>query len=65
MILGRSRDAIFCVSTRGYKELIQTRGIYGLRREGENTKTVESKAATTGAKLALNVGLFKLCGFIF
>jgi hypothetical protein len=46
------------------KKLIQTRGIYGLRREGKNTKTFESKAAATGAKLALNVGLFKLCGFI-
>ena len=49
----------------GQRELIQTRGIYGLRREGENTKTVESKAAATGAKLALSVGLFKLCGFIY
>jgi len=43
----------------------QARGIYGLRRDGENTKTVESKAAATGAKTALIADLFKLCGFIF
>ena len=43
----------------------QARGIYGLRRDGENTKTVESKAAATGAKIALIADLFKLCGFIF
>jgi hypothetical protein len=49
----------------GGKERIQTRGIYGLRRDGENTKTVESKAAATGAKIALIEGLFKLCWFIF
>lgn len=42
----------------------QTRGMYGLRREGEITKKVESKAAATGANMALIDGLFKLCGFI-
>jgi hypothetical protein len=39
--------------------------MYGLRREGENKKTVETKAAATGAKFALIEGLFKLCWFIF
>lgn len=38
--------------------------MYGLRREGENKNTVETKAAT-GAKKALVIGLFKLCWFIF
>jgi hypothetical protein len=47
-----------------YGRTIQTRGIYGLRREGENTKTAESKAAATGAKNALIEGLFELCCFI-
>ena len=42
----------------------QTRGMYGLRREGEITKKVESKAAATGANIALEEGLFKLCCFI-
>lgn len=37
----------------------------GLRREGENKKTFESKAAATGAKLTLGAGLFKLCDVIF
>jgi hypothetical protein len=36
-----------------------------LRRDGENKKTVETKAAATGAKFALIAGLFKLCRFIF
>jgi hypothetical protein len=50
----------------GFSEAInQTRGMYGLRREGEITKKVESKAAATGANIALIDGLFKLCGFIF
>jgi len=41
--------------------LYQTRGIKSLRRgEGENTKTVESKAAATLANTALADGLFKL-----
>jgi len=40
---------------------IQTRGMYGLRRDGENKKKAESKAAATGAKIALIGGLFKLC----
>jgi len=35
-----------------------------LRREGEKQKTVETKAAATGAKFALIAGLFKLCRFI-
>jgi len=39
--------------------------MYGLRRDEENTKMLEIKAAATGAKYALTVGLFKLCGFIF
>jgi len=39
----------------------QARGIYGLRRDGENKKTFETKAAATGAKFALIEGLFKLC----
>ncbi|ASU34924.1 hypothetical protein MuYL_3039 [Mucilaginibacter xinganensis] len=43
------------------REINQTRGMYGLRREGENKKTVETKAAETGAKVALVIGLFKLC----
>jgi len=43
----------------------QTLGMNGLRRDGENTKTLEIKAAATGAKGALAEGLFKLCGFIF
>jgi len=47
------------------RELNQTRGMYGLRREGENKKTVETKAAVTGAKIALIICLFKLCWFIF
>ena len=34
------------------------------RRVGVN-KTVETKAAATGAKFALTVGLFMLCKFIF
>jgi len=38
--------------------------MYGLRREGEITKKVESKAAATGANMALIDGLFKLCCFI-
>jgi len=49
---------------RGEK-VYQARGIYGLRRDGENKKTFESKAAATGAKSALVTGLFKLCWFIF
>ena len=47
------------------REVNQTRGMYGLRRDGENTKTVEIKAAATGANMALIEGLFKLCCFIF
>ena len=43
------------------RETNQTRGMYGLRREGENTKTIETKAAATGANIALSAGLFKLC----
>ena len=43
------------------REVDQTRGMYGLRREGENKKTVETKAAATGANMALIIGLFKLC----
>jgi hypothetical protein len=43
------------------EKLNQTRGMYGLRREGENKKTVETKAAATGANMALIIGLFKLC----
>jgi hypothetical protein len=43
----------------------QTRGMKILRREGKKAKTVESKAAATGAKIALITGLFKLCWFIF
>ncbi len=35
-----------------------------LRREGENKKAIETKAAATGAKFAVMVGLFKLCRFI-
>jgi hypothetical protein len=38
--------------------------MYGLRREGEITKKVESKAAATGPNMALIDGLFKLCCFI-
>jgi hypothetical protein len=34
-----------------------------LRRDGVN-KTVETKAAATGATFALTAGLFKLCRFI-
>jgi hypothetical protein len=34
-----------------------------LRRDGVN-KTVETKAAATGAVIALTVGLFKVCTFI-
>lgn len=45
--------------------IVQTRGMYGLRREGEITKTVESKAAATGANIALTDDLFTLCCFIF
>jgi hypothetical protein len=36
----------------------------GLRREGENTKMVASKAAATGAITALVEYFFKLCWFI-
>jgi|GEM_PF-2744766 len=43
----------------------QTRGMYGLRREGEITKKVESKAAATGANIALADGFMALCCFIF
>ena len=43
------------------KRINQARGMYGLRREGENTKTVETKAAVTGANIALVTGKFKLC----
>jgi hypothetical protein len=39
--------------------------MYGLRRDGENKNTFESKAAQTGAKIPLVTGLFKLCCFIF
>ena len=39
--------------------------MYGLRREGENTKTVEIKAAATGAKYALIEGFMELCAFIY
>jgi hypothetical protein len=42
-------------------EKIQTRGINPRRRSGENTKTVETKAAATGAKNALIAGSFMLC----
>ena len=42
----------------------QTRGMYGLRREGEITKKVESKAAATGANIALADGFMVLCCFI-
>jgi hypothetical protein len=31
------------------------------RRDGENTKTAETKAAATGAKMALIEGFFMLC----
>jgi hypothetical protein len=37
--------------------------MYSLRRDGVN-KTVETKAAATGAKIALTVGLFKVCSII-
>jgi hypothetical protein len=39
--------------------------MYGLRRDGENKKTVEIKAAATGANIALIAGLFMLCSSIF
>jgi len=39
--------------------------MYGLRREGEITKKVESKAAATGANIALADGFMVLCCFIF
>jgi hypothetical protein len=38
--------------------------MYGLRREEEITKKVESKAGPTGANMALIDDLFKLCCFI-
>ena len=40
---------------------IQTRGMNPRRRDGENRKTVETKAAAAGAKKAFAVCLFKLC----
>jgi len=43
----------------------QTRGIYGLRRDEESTKTIEIKAAATGAIIALVMALFKLWWSIF
>jgi len=42
----------------------QARGMYGLRREGENIATVKTQAAATGANITLVIGLFKLCWFI-
>jgi hypothetical protein len=39
--------------------------MYGLRREGENTRNVEIKAAATEAKMALIEGFTELCGFIY
>ena len=42
----------------------QTRGMYGLRRGVEDKATVKTEAAATGAKIALIVGLNKLCWFI-
>jgi len=42
----------------------QARGMYGLRREGENIATVKTQAAATGANITLVNGLFKLCWFI-
>jgi len=61
--LGIRRKVLrFCVVVRRGN---QTLGMYGLRRDGENTKTLEIKAAATGANDALAEGLFKLCGFIF
>ncbi|UOE52015.1 hypothetical protein MTO98_13085 [Mucilaginibacter sp. SMC90] len=47
------------------EKLIQARGMKVLRRRGQFKKTVEPKAAATGAKLALVAGLFKLGVFIF
>jgi len=38
--------------------------MYSLRREGKNSKNIETKAAARGACLALIAGLFKLCKFI-
>jgi len=43
------------------KDYSQTRGMYNRRLDGEHTKTAETKAASTGAFLALAAGLFKLC----
>ena len=48
----------------GFKLENQTRGMYGLRREGEDKATVKTHAAAIGANIALIVGLFKLCWFI-
>jgi len=47
----------------GYYGEDQARGIYGLRRDGENKATVKTQAAT-GANMALVIGLCKLCWFI-
>jgi len=47
------------------KESYQTRGINGLRREGEHTKILETKAAATHAKIALGTGVYKLFSFMF
>jgi hypothetical protein len=38
--------------------------MYSLRRDGVNKTFVETKAAATGAKIALAAGLFKVCSII-
>jgi hypothetical protein len=53
---------LYCLTVRLH--YIQTRGINGLRREGEKIKKSASKAAATHANIALGAGLFKLSFFI-
>ncbi|MBE9661757.1 hypothetical protein [Mucilaginibacter myungsuensis] len=43
---------------------IQTRGMNGLRRDGENVKKSAIKAAATQAKIALGAGFMMLVFFI-
>jgi len=67
MIFLLGRDAKYCVFTSfgdGNWRADQTRGMYGLRRDGKNKASVKTHAAATGANIALVIGLFKLCWFI-
>jgi hypothetical protein len=60
----RKRVVFFFFGIEDDRTIDQTLGIKSLRREVENTKTVETKARATGAKTALVKYVFKVCLFI-